>query len=293
MTTRKVASRIGNRLFFTMPTTIVFTLTFLVPFAYGLYLTFMKMDTVISVPVYTGLDNYIKAFSDKRFWASMGVTVRYVFACLVMVNVIGFGLAFLVTSGIKGQNFFRTALFTPNLIGGLVLGYIWQFIFVRSLPDLGQRLGIEFLRLGWLGDAQMAFWALVIVTIWQLSGYMMIIYIAGFESLPKDVIEAATIDGMNGWQRLIKIILPLMAPAFVITIFLTLKNCFMVYDFNYSLTAGGPYDSTKLVSMHIVLKAFSEYHYSEGQAEAVILFIIVALISGLQVYFGKKREVEA
>lgn len=287
---------IGDQLFFTLPTIIVFTMAVLAPFIYGLVLTFVDMPNVIALtkPLkFVGLDNYAKAFADKKFWDALLLTIKYVIASIFFVNMVGFGLASLVTSGLKGQNFFRTALFTPNLIGGLVLGYIWRFIFVSSLPTIGEKLGIELLRLGWLGDRDLAFLAIVIVTVWQLGGYMMIIFIAGLIGIPNDVIEAARIDGAIGLRRLLHITIPLMIPAFVVTIFMTLKSAFMVYDINYSLTAGGPAGSTVMASMHIVAKAFTQNKFSIGQAEAIFLFIIVAVVSGLQVYFGKKRELEA
>ena len=290
---KKTIKKFGEQMFFTFPTMFVFSVAVLIPFAYGLYLTFMNMPTIVSTPVFGGLSNYKAAVKDPLFWSSLWLTVRYVVASIIFVNAIGFTLAYLVTSGIKAQNFFRTSLFTPNLIGGLVLGYIWQFIFVQTLPAFGDKFGIEILRLGWLGDENLAFWALVIVTVWQLSGYMMIIFIAGLVNVPKDVIEASTIDGANAWHRLINVTLPLMRPAFVITIFMTLKSAFMVYDINYSLTAGGPFNSTMMVSMNIVKKAFTENNYGTGQAEAIILFVIVAVVSGIQVYIGKKGEVEA
>lgn len=290
---RNWIKKVGNVLFFTFPTIFVFTLTIIIPFTYGLYLTFMDMPTIISKPVFGGLMNYKAAITDPLFWSSLKLTIAYVAVSIILVNALGFGLALLVTSGIKAQNFFRTALFTPNLIGGLILGYIWQFIFVQTLPSLGQKYGIELIRLGWLGDPLQAFWAIVIVTVWQLAGYMMIILIAGLVNVPKDVIEASTIDGANAFQRLRNVTLPLMRPAFVITIFMTLKSTFMVYDINYSLTAGGPYNSTMMVSMNIVKKAFVENNYGMGQAEAIILFIIVAFVSGIQVYIGKKGEISA
>lgn len=290
---KNTIKRLGNQLFFTGPTMIMFTIALLVPFSFGFYLTLMEMTSPVSPMEYTGIANYKKAINDTQFWDSMWLTVKYAVATILLVNVIGFALAYLVTSGIRKQNFFRTALFTPNLIGGLVLGYIWQFIFVQSLPSVGEKLGIELLRLGWLGDEYLAFWALVIVTIWQSAGYMMIIFIAGLISVPKDIIEASTIDGANGWQRLVKMTLPLMIPSFVVTLFLTLKNAFMVYDINFSLTGGGPYNSTEMVSMHVVQKAFLETNYGVGQAEAIILFVIVVVVTGLQVYFSKKMEVEA
>lgn len=286
-------SRFGDHLFFTGPTTLAFCISIIIPFVYGLYLTFMKMSSPMSPLEFAGIDNYVAAWKDSKFWEALWLTVKYTIATVFFVNIIGFGLAFLVTSGLKLQNFFRTALFTPNLIGGLVLGYIWQFVFVQSMPSIGEALNIEMLKLGWLGDETLAFWALVIVTIWQSAGYMMIIFIAGLISVPKDVIEASSIDGAGIWHRLTRIIMPLMVPSFVVTIFLTLKNAFMVYDINFSLTAGGPYGSTKMISMHVVQKAFTENNYGLGQAEAIVLFLVVGLVTGLQVYFSKRMEVQA
>lgn len=293
MTEKKSLNKLGEQAFFTLPTIIVFCIAIIIPFSYGIYLTFMNMPTVVSELSFGGLVNYRDAINDTVFWDSLKLTIKYVIACIVFVNILGFALSMLVTSGIKGQNFFRTSLFTPNLIGGLVLGYIWQFVFVQTLPAVGEKFGIEILRLGWLGDEKLAFWALVIVTVWQMAGYMMIIFIAGLVNIPKDVIEASTIDGATPLQRLRAITIPLMRPSFVITIFMTLKSAFMVYDINYSLTAGGPYDSTMMVSMNIVRKAFLENNFGMGQAEAIVLFIIVATISGIQVYIGKKGELEA
>jgi len=292
----KTGTKIGDQLFFTLPTMIVFTMAILAPFIYGLVLTFADMATIVALqqPLkFVGFNNYIKAFNDAKFWAAMGLTVKYVIYCIIFVNLIGFALASLVTSGLKGQNFFRTSLFTPNLIGGLVLGYIWRFIFVSTLPAVGEKLQVELLRLGWLGDEKLAFLALVIVTVWQLGGYMMIIFIAGLIGIPKDVLEAGQIDGAIGWRKLYHITLPLMAPAFVVTVFMTLKSAFMVYDINYGLTAGGPYGSTVMASMHIVSKAFQQNKFSIGQAQAIFLFVIVAIVSGIQVYYGKKKELEA
>src|SRR5690606_7001845 len=196
----------------------------------------------------------------------------------ILINIVGFCLAYSVTSVIertKVQTFLRSAYFTPNLIGGLVLAFIWQFVFVQILPAIGDFTGIKWLELGWLGDPVMAFWALVIVTVWQQSGYMMIIFIAGLISIPKDLMEAATIDGAGPLKRLRYVILPLMVPSFVVTIFLSLRNAFMIYDLNLSLTDGGPYNSTLMATMHVVNKAFIEYDYGTGQAEAIVLFIIV------------------
>lgn len=290
---KNIVKRWGDQAFFIGPTFIAFCFALLVPFVYGLYLTLFKITDVVTPPVFAGFDNYVTAFKDLEFWSSMWLTIKYVFATVFFVNILGFGLAYLVTAGMKGQNFFRTALFTPNLIGGLVLGYIWQFVFVTSLPVFGEKYNIEILKLGWLGDEKLAFWALVIVTIWQSAGYMMIIFIAGIMAIPRDIIEASTIDGANAWNRLIHMTMPMMIPSFVVTVFLTLKGAFMVYDINYALTQGGPYGSTEMASMHVVSLAFARFEYGLGQSEAILLFAIVALVTGVQVYFSKRLEVEA
>lgn len=293
MTHRKKWADMGTSMLFLGPITVFFVITVLIPFIYGVYLTFNSMDTPGSPMVFSGFENYKNAVNDTTFWVSLWLTFKFVVATVFFVNLVGFGLAYLVTSGIRIQNTMRTAYFTPNLIGGLVLGYIWQFIFVQSMPAIGERLGIEWLELGWLGDPIMAFWALVIVTIWQTSGYMMIIFIAGLVSIPSDLMEAAKIDGAGPFRRLISVTMPLMVPSFVVTIFLSLKNAFMIYDLNFSLTKGGPFGSTEMVSMHVVNKAFVEANYGTGQAEGIILFIIVAVITGIQVYSSKKMEVES
>ncbi|HOO26965.1 MAG TPA: sugar ABC transporter permease, partial [Lachnospiraceae bacterium] len=204
-----------------------------------------------------------------------------------------FVLAYALTNGMKGQNFFRTGFFTPNLIGGVILGFIWQFVFSRVLVNIGDATNWGIFSTSWLSDPTKAFWSLVIVTVWQLSGYMMLIYIAGFTGLSTDVLEAASIDGATGFSKIKDIILPLMVPSFVICIFLTLSRAFMVYDVNLTLTGGEPYGTTRLVAMHVYEKAFTSRNYGVGQAEALVLFILVACISGAQIYIGKKREVEA
>ena len=193
----------------------------------------------------------------------------------------------------KGIGFFRTGFFTPNLIGGVVLGFIWQFIFSRVLVSIGSSTGIDFLSSSFLADPTKAFWAMVIVTVWQTSGYMMLIYIAGFTGISADVMEAASIDGATGFQKLKNVTVPLMMPSFVICIFLTLSRCFMVYDLNLSLTGGEPYGSTIMAAMHVYNKAFTSKQYGVGQAEALILFLMVAIVSGIQIYLGKRKEVEA
>ena len=212
---------------------------------------------------------------------------------MLLVNIVAFFLAYLLSNGIKGQNFFRAGFFTPNLIGGVVLGFIWKFIFSNVFTAIGKSLGAEWLSKSMLSAPKTAYFALILVTVWQLAGYMMLIYIAGFTGLSHDVLEAASIDGATGMRRMRSIILPLMVPSFVICIFLTLSRTFMVYDLNLTLTKGGPYASTRLVAMHVYEKAFTSRNYGVGQSEALFLFVIVAIISGIQVWMGRKKEVAA
>lgn len=278
---------------FATPSIVIFILVVIIPFLYGFYLTFTDWNGVGAEKNLIGFANYIDTIRDAKFWQSMILTLKYVILSVTLVNLVAFLLAYILTNGFKGQNFFRAGFFTPNLIGGVVLGFIWQFIFTRVLPVVGKDLGIGLLAKSWLSNPNTAFWALVVVTIWQLSGYMMLIYIAGFMGMSHDVLEAASIDGATGFRRMRSIIMPLMVPSFVICIFMTLSRTFMVYDINLTLTKGGPYESTRLVAMHVYETAFTARNYGVGQAEALVLFLIVALISGIQVYIGKKKEVAA
>ncbi|WP_130859078.1 carbohydrate ABC transporter permease [Gracilibacillus phocaeensis] len=264
-----------------------------IPFLLGIFMTFTDWDGLSGSVNFLGIANYVEAFSDAEFWGSLGITFRYVFYTLIITNVIAFGLALIVTSGMKGQNFFRLGFFLPNLIGGVILGFVWQFIFSRVAVSVGTSLNLEIFSSSWLAEPDKAFWTLVIVGVWQSAGYMMLIYVAGLMGIQQSLIEAATLDGASKWKQLIKIKIPLMVPAFTISLFLTLQRSFMVYDTNLSLTEGGPYRSTELISMHIYNEAFLYQNYGPGQAKAIVLFIIVAIIALVQVSVLKKREVES
>ena len=278
---------------FALPGLFCFVAVVMVPFLYGVYLTLTDWNGVAKEKNFIGLANFAGVIKDAQFWNSLGLTFKYVIAVVILVNVLAFAIAYLLTRGIKGQNFFRAGFFTPNLIGGIVLGYIWQFVFSRVFVNIGESTGWSFFEASWLSDPDKAFLALVVVSVWQLSGYMILIYVAGFMGLSKDVMEAASIDGASGWVKLKNIIMPLMMSSITICLFLTLSRAFMVYDVNLSLTAGAPYGTTEMAAMHVYEKAFTSRQFGVGQAEAFILFVIVACISGLQVYFTKKREVEA
>ncbi|MBO5030467.1 MAG: sugar ABC transporter permease [Lachnospiraceae bacterium] len=278
---------------FALPGMFCFFAVVIIPFIYGVYLTLTDWNGVSQTKNFIGLANFAGVMQDKQFWSSLLLTFKYVIVVVILVNVIAFGIAYLLTRGIKGQNFFRAGFFTPNLIGGIVLGYIWQFVFSRVFVGIGESTGWSLFETSWLSDPNKAFAALVLVSVWQLSGYMILIYVAGFMGLSEDVMEAASIDGASGFAKLKNIILPLMMSSITICLFLTLSRAFMVYDVNLSLTSGGPYGSTEMAAMHVYEKAFTSRQFGVGQAEAFILFIVVACISGLQVYLTKKQEVEA
>ena len=278
---------------FAFPGLFCFLAVVILPFIYGIYLTLTDWNGVAKVKNFVGLKNFAGVMKDAQFWTSLLLTFKYVIVVVVLVNVLAFAIAYLLTRGIKGQNFFRAGFFTPNLIGGIVLGYIWQFVFSRVFVSVGEATGWKLFEVSWLSDPNKAFAALVLVSVWQLSGYMILIYVAGFMGLSEDVMEAAEIDGASGFVKLKNIIMPLMMSSVTICLFLTLSRAFMVYDVNLSLTAGAPYGTTEMAAMHVYEKAFTSRQFGVGQAEAFILFVIVACISGLQVYLTNKQEVEA
>ncbi|MGI5091897.1 carbohydrate ABC transporter permease [Treponema socranskii] len=277
---------------FVGPSVLFFVLVFIVPLLYGFYLTLTDWDGIASSIGFTGFSNYVEVSTDLSFWQSMRRTILYSAASVIAINVIAFLLAYLLTGGVKAEGFLRAGFFTPNLIGGLILGYIWQFVFSRVFVNIYKIIPVALFEKSWLSSPGTAMASLIIVATWQYSGYMLLIYIAGFVGIPHDLIEAARIDGAGEGLITRKIRIPLMVPSIVISLFLSITRTFKVYDVNLSLTAGGPYDSTKLAAMHIYSKAFEEQRYGVGQAEALVMFVCMAAIALTQTYIGKKRELE-
>ncbi len=275
---------------FLSPILLAFLFVIVVPLFYGIYYSFTNWNG-IGTPVFKGFSNYVKILSDIDFRNSIFFTVKFVIASVIIINITGLTLALLVTQEIKGKTLFRTIFFMPNLIGGLILGFIWQFVFLEGLNAIGEAIGFEALK-GWLSTTNTGFWGLIILTTWQMSGYIMIIYIAYLEGVPQELIEAAKIDGANPFQILWNIIFPLVAPAFTVSMFLTLSNSFKLYDQNLSLTGGAPFKSTQMIAMNIYNTAFSDNKMAYAQSKAILFFIVVATISLIQVYYNKKREVE-
>lgn len=278
---------------FAGPAAILVCGVILIPFIYGLYLTFTSWDGISKVKPFVGVENYITAFQDVEYWHALGRTFIYSLIAVILVNIVAFLLAYCVTSGIKGQNFFRAGFFIPNLIGGIVLGYVWKFVFNRALVNMGTTLSIKALSVSLLGSPRGALFCLIIVSVWQYAGYMMLIYVAGFMSVPKSILEAAWIDGCTKAQATKLVTVPLMRASFVQCLFLSITRCFMNYDVNLSLTKGEPFNASVLAAMHVYNKGFIYKSYGVGQAEALLLFIICAIIGITQVYIGKKGEVEA
>ena len=293
MNTNSMSYKSKQYIMFAGITTLVFVAVVIAPFIYGLYLTFTSWDGVSRDKPFVGLANYVATFQDSAFWAALGRTFIYSIIAVILVNVVAFILAYLVTRGVKGQNFFRAGFFIPNLIGGIVLGYVWKFVFNRALVAIGESLSVGALSTSWLSTPNGAMACLIIVAVWQYAGYMMLIYVAGFMSVSNDVLEAAKIDGCTDFQTIVHISVPLMVSSFVQCLFLTITRCFMVYDVNLSLTKGESFNSSVMAAMHVYNQAFTYKNYGTGQAEALVLFIVCAVVGVLQVYIGKKAEVSA
>lgn len=269
---------------FVLPTLIAFFIAFVIPFIMGVYLSFCDFTTVTNAK-WVGIDNYLKAFTNKEFLNALWFTVKFAFVAVISINVFGFLLALMLTRGIKGTNLFRTVFFMPNLIGGIVLGYIWQSMINGVLAKY---------QVTMLMDAKYGFWGLVILMNWQLIGYIMIIYIAGLQNISPDLMEAAKIDGATNWQALIKIKIPMVMPSITICLFLTIANSFKMFDQNLALTAGGPSNKTAMMALDIYNTFYGKVGFEGvGQAKAVIFFVIVAVIGISQVVFSRKKEVES
>ena len=268
-----------------------FLVVLIIPFLLGAALSFTNWNGV-QFSKLVGLQNYVNALQDPRFIGSMLLTFKYVFFSVILVNVVGFSIALLVTSNIRGKNILRSIFFVPNLLGGVLLGFIWQFIFSRILVYFGEITSFPLFSNSWLVDPNMAFWAMVVVTIWQQAGYMMLIYIAGIVGISSDMIEAASIDGASPIRQLFQIKMPLMAQSFTICLFMTLKNAFMMFDVNLALTKGGPYNATELITLNIYNDAFLNQNYGTAQAKAIMFFIVVSVIALIQVSISKRKELD-
>ena len=277
---------------FFMPAVIIWLTTMVIPFFYGIWISFVKWDGIGNNFTFVGLANYAKLMRNAKFFTSLERTALYTAGTVVLSNILGLALGLLLTSNLKGRNFFRTAIFVPNVIGGVAMGYIWKYIFHYGFTAVGKNLGIEWLSKSMLSSPGTAMIALIVVSSWQLSAYLMIIYVAGFTNVPGELIEAAKVDGASPWRTFWNVRLPMIRSSITICLFLAIVRSFMVFEVNMSLTDGGPYNSTEMIAYRIYNQAFVSLKFGDAQAQAVVLFIIVALISVLQAYFTSRKEVE-
>lgn len=268
---------------FALPTLIAFCIGFIIPFVMGIYLAFCEFSTVTNAK-FTGLRNFVMVFQDQTFLHALGFTVLFTIVSMLTINVLAFTVANMLTKGFKGTNLFRTIFFMPNLIGGIVLGYIWQLILNGILSSFGRTLTF---------DASYGFWGLVVLMNWQQIGYMMIIYIAGIQNIPKELIEAAKIDGATKWQILKKVTIPMVMPSITICTFLTLTNSFKLFEQNLALTAGAPSNKSEMLALNIYNTFYGKPGFEGvGQAKAVLFFLMVAVIAVIQLRMTRSREVQ-
>lgn len=268
---------------FVLPTLIAFSFAFIIPFVMGVYLSFCKFKTITNAQ-FVDLDNYIKIFADKDFVNAFGFTLKFSVVSIVTINVFAFILALALTRKIKGTNLFRTVFFMPNLIGGIILGYIWKQMINAVLLKYETTL---------VANPTYGFWGLIILMNWQMIGYMMIIYVAGLQNVPTDLIEAAEIDGATSLQTLFKVKIPMVMPSITICLFLTVSNSFKLFDQNLALTAGAPSKKTAMLALDIYNTFYGRSGFEGvGQAKAVLFFIVVAVIALGQLVLTRRKEVE-
>ncbi|MDO4619469.1 MAG: sugar ABC transporter permease [Lachnospiraceae bacterium] len=273
---------------FVVPATFIWLTVVIIPFIYGVWITFTDWNGLAIEIHSVGLQNYVNVLKDPTFITAFQKTVIYAVFTVAASNLLGFVLALALTSGIKGQGLFRTGFFTPNIIGGIILGYIWNFIFTYAFTAFGKLINVDWMKTSWLTNPTRALIALIVVSSWQMSGYLMVIYIAGLSNISSELVEAAKVDGATSLQTVLRVKLPLIKNTIAICVFLSITRTFMSFDMNLSLTAGGPFKSTELIAYKIYQKAFTSMDFGEGQAMAMVLFVIVATISLLQVYFTRK-----
>lgn len=287
---------------FLAPALISFLVVVIIPFFMGLYYSMTDWTAIAGIkPTWVGLENYKEMFSDISFRYSFMRTFLFTLLSVISINVVALTFAFLVTREIRFRNVYRAGFFIPNLIGGLVLGYIWQFIFKSVIPSFGALIGVKAIEnFLILADPNWTLFGLILAFTWQYAGYIMMIYVAALLNVPQELLEASEIDGANFWQKLVNITIPMIAQAFTITSFLTLVNSFKQFDIILALTNGGPtaiyqdqvVNSTELLALNIYNVAFKYNNMAEGQARAIIFFLVLSIVSIGQVYYNKKKEVE-
>jgi raffinose/stachyose/melibiose transport system permease protein len=281
-------------LVFIGPGFLIFAIIVLLSFLLGIYYSFTEWNGVNKEAIWVGWENYVEVFKgDEQAGISAVFTAQFTIASVIVANLLAFFLALALTLPLKSAKLIRTIIFLPNVIGGIILGFVWRFIFTNSFVSIGELTGIGFFELPWLGTPMTGFWGSVIVFVWQRTGYLMMIYVASIMSIDENLLEAAYIDGASQFSILRRIIIPLTVPAITVCIFLALSWTTKMFDVIFALTKGGPFGSTETFAMNIYFEAFQYNNYGLGSAKAIIFFIVVGIISTTQVLVTKRWEVEA
>ena len=279
---------------FVMPLMILYLIFFILPFFMGTYYSLFHWDGISSTKKFIGFKNYIELFtSDTDYFKAMGFTVKYVILNVLATNILALLLALVVNSKLKSKKLLRTCFFLPNVISMLIVGYIWRFMFNQGCKALYDLTGWQLFNISWLGGGNITIVAMVIVAVWQGVGYIMIIYLAGLQMVDTSLLEAASIDGANGWQKFRNVTFPLIMPSIGVNLFMVMANSFRLFDVNLSLTGGGPGRETMGLALDIYTEGFRNNRMGYGAAKAVILFFIVIVIAVIQLKVTKSREVEA
>lgn len=292
MLSKSKKNNLFNGIIFLGPMLVLFFIIKALPLILDVYYSFTNWNGISSDFDIVGIKNYILMLNDSQTWISIRFTLLYVIVRVVLINFLGFFLAYFLCKKLKGVNFLRAAFYIPNVIGGLILGFIWKFIFLQTFPLIAKTTGIKFFALAWLGTEATAFWGTIIVDVWQNLGYMMVIYIAGITAISPEYTEAAQIDGANSRHILRHIILPLVMPAITQCLFMSTLNAFKIYDLNVSLTGGGPYRSSEAFTMNIYNTAFMSRQMGLGAAKSLLFIIMIIIITEVQVHLTRRKEVQ-
>lgn len=291
---QKKRKEIRSFLLFVIPAFVLVTVSTVVPFLMNLFYSFTNWDGVSASTTFIGIRNYVDLFKDKLFWQGpVSFTLRFAIVFVILVNIFSIFMAMLLTKNIKSANVLRALFYIPQVISMIMVGYTWKFILGNGFEDLYDKTGWAIFNMSWLGDQNLAFWTVVLLTIWQQAGFYCVIYIAGFQSLPEDVMESAAIDGAKGLKKFFHVTLPLLMPSVTVCMFTSILNALKIYDLPFVLTAGGPAGTTRSIAMDIYSDSFQHNLYGYGTAKSVFYFVVVVIFTMLSLAATKKREVDA
>lgn len=286
-----------NKIFYLLlivPALILYCVALVGPLVFGTFpSSFYDWNLIKGEKAFNGLANYIKLFQDANFLHALLFTVLLAFVSVLLSNVVAFFVAFILDGDIRCKGLIRSFFFIPNIISGVMVAFVWSFIFTSGIPALAEKMNLQSIaEISWFGNANMSMLAVIIVTTWQSTGFLMMLYVAGLQTIPKDVLEAAKLDGCKGMKKIIKIQLPLLMPTVTINLFVSIAGAFKAFDIPLSLTGGGPANSTQTIALNIYTDAFAAYKTGYASAKSVVLFLIVAVIAFLQLKYTRKREVQ-